>query len=205
MAETASVRSEKKRQTRRQLLDAAAAVIAEKGFHNASLMEIAERAGVTTGAIYSNFQSKEALLAAVIQDMEPPLEVVPREGLQGKSVAEHLDEIALESARFPDRPESRRLALLQMELMQLELRDPALLATASAESTSNIGELAKMLEDLDDVPAPGAPPSRENVGLLLMATIQGLQQHRMLEPENVPDELFTWAVRVILHAARDYR
>lgn len=52
--------------TRDALVAAAAEVFTRKGFHAASLDEIAEAAGFTRGAIYSNFGSKEELLFAVI-------------------------------------------------------------------------------------------------------------------------------------------
>jgi len=58
---------ERRRQlTRDALVTAAADVFTHKGFHAASLDEIAEAAGFTRGAIYSNFGSKEELLFAVI-------------------------------------------------------------------------------------------------------------------------------------------
>ncbi|HLI65283.1 MAG TPA: TetR/AcrR family transcriptional regulator [Caulobacteraceae bacterium] len=56
----------KRRQTVSRLVAAAAAVIAEKGFQRASLDEIAARAGMTKGAIYSNFGSKDDLFWAVL-------------------------------------------------------------------------------------------------------------------------------------------
>jgi AcrR family transcriptional regulator len=56
----------KRRDTVKRLVEAAAAVIAEKGFQRASLDEIAARAGMTKGAIYSNFETKERLFWAVL-------------------------------------------------------------------------------------------------------------------------------------------
>ena len=58
--------SRKRTQTVARLIEAANAVIAEKGFQSASMDEIAARAGVTKGSIYSNFASKEALFLAVV-------------------------------------------------------------------------------------------------------------------------------------------
>jgi AcrR family transcriptional regulator len=57
---------ERRRQlTRDTLIDAAAVVFARRGFHGASLEEIAETAGFTRGAIYKNFTDKEELFLAV--------------------------------------------------------------------------------------------------------------------------------------------
>src|SRR6266403_1869396 len=53
--------------TRSTLIDAAADVFAKRGFHAASLEEIAEAAGFTRGAIYKNFENKEELFFAVIE------------------------------------------------------------------------------------------------------------------------------------------
>jgi AcrR family transcriptional regulator len=51
--------------TRSALVDAAAQVFARRGFHGASLDEIADTAGFTRGAIYKNFADKEDLFLAV--------------------------------------------------------------------------------------------------------------------------------------------
>lgn len=48
------------------VLDAARAVFAESGLEGASLREIARRAGYTPGALYSYFDSKEAVYAALL-------------------------------------------------------------------------------------------------------------------------------------------
>lgn len=55
--------------TRRALvLDAARTVFAEAGIEGASIREIAKKAGYTPGAIYSYFESKEAIYAALLDE-----------------------------------------------------------------------------------------------------------------------------------------
>jgi AcrR family transcriptional regulator len=61
-------RDERKRQTRAELLATARSVFEERGFHAASLEEIAEAAGYSKGAIYSNFAGKDELLLAVLTE-----------------------------------------------------------------------------------------------------------------------------------------
>lgn len=51
---------------RERLVEAATAVFAERGYDGARVGDIARRAGLTTGAIYSNFSGKAQLLAAAI-------------------------------------------------------------------------------------------------------------------------------------------
>ena len=52
--------------TRGRLIAAASQSVIEKGFHSSSLDEVAARAGLTKGAIYDNFASKDELMAAVV-------------------------------------------------------------------------------------------------------------------------------------------
>src|SRR5437879_6422414 len=59
--------------TREHLLAAAAEVFARRGYHGATLDEVAETAGFTKGAVYSNFTSKEDLFLALTQRREEQL------------------------------------------------------------------------------------------------------------------------------------
>jgi AcrR family transcriptional regulator len=59
-------RAERKEQTRAELVATAREVFLERGFHGASLDEIAEAAGYSKGAVYSNFTSKDELFLAVL-------------------------------------------------------------------------------------------------------------------------------------------
>ena len=52
--------------TRDRLIEAAADLFAGRGYERTSIQDVARRAGLTTGAIYSNFRDKRELLLAVI-------------------------------------------------------------------------------------------------------------------------------------------
>jgi AcrR family transcriptional regulator len=60
--------------TRRRLMDAAADVFGEKGFRAASLADVADHAGYTIGAVYSNFTSKDELFQALMRERLQMLE-----------------------------------------------------------------------------------------------------------------------------------
>src|SRR5580704_12516953 len=59
--------------TRAALVKAARVLFADKGFAATSRDEIAERAGVTRGALYHHFESKTAVAAAVVAELEDEL------------------------------------------------------------------------------------------------------------------------------------
>lgn len=71
LAESARWRRRKKARPQ-EILDAALAVFAEKGFMAARMEDISRRAGVTKGTIYLYFESKEALFKALVRESLAP-------------------------------------------------------------------------------------------------------------------------------------
>jgi AcrR family transcriptional regulator len=112
---------ERRRQlTRNALIDAAAQLFAEKGFHGAALEEIAEAAGFSRGAIYSNFGSKEELLVAVLDRFNDR---------QLENFAEAMDSddpmgSALSAGAVFKQTRSLELVPLELELRLNALRNP---------------------------------------------------------------------------------
>lgn len=73
-------RKERERTARRhEIVHAARAVFAEKGFANATLEEIAERAQFGKGTVYNYFDSKESLFSAAITDLLDDVAAIARE------------------------------------------------------------------------------------------------------------------------------
>jgi AcrR family transcriptional regulator len=60
-------RAERQANTRTNLVDAAERLFSAQGFHATSLDAVADEAGYTKGAVYSNFASKEDLFFAVYE------------------------------------------------------------------------------------------------------------------------------------------
>src|SRR4051812_23999033 len=79
-SETLSARhkpkGDKRERTRAALLEAARALIREKGHERTTMEEVARRAGMTTGAIYGNFKNRDELFIALGQTYWPP--IVPK-------------------------------------------------------------------------------------------------------------------------------
>jgi AcrR family transcriptional regulator len=62
-----SLRERQREERAALILGVAQEVFAEKGYHDASLDEIAARAGIAKGTVYLHFTSKEDLLAALVE------------------------------------------------------------------------------------------------------------------------------------------
>src|ERR1700690_1597800 len=89
-------REQSKANTRERLLAAARSVFARRGFHGASVEEIASEAGFSTGALYSNFDGKEDLFLVL---MEREIEEHAREITEAVRARASMSERATGGAR----------------------------------------------------------------------------------------------------------
>jgi AcrR family transcriptional regulator len=62
-------RTERGRKTLRRVLEAAAVEFGERGYHEAAITGITQRAGVALGTFYTYFESKEEVFRALVRDM----------------------------------------------------------------------------------------------------------------------------------------
>ncbi|MGI8608953.1 MAG: TetR/AcrR family transcriptional regulator [Candidatus Dormibacteria bacterium] len=197
MSSAPSGRGSRKSGTRRQLLDAAAQVVAEKGFAGASLMEIAERAQLTTGAVYSNFRSKEALLLALITDQ------LDRAGDNPPRTPRELLDVARQAAVMPAGSDIQEVLRSQVEIFLLGLRDATVRHELQRREAALVDDLAGVLAAVDSEPQDLPPPTLTQLAEVFFATMQGLQQHRMMFAEALPPAVFEWWATTILRAALD--
>src|SRR5262245_17819346 len=102
----------KKARSRAKLIEAASAAIAERGFQNTSLDDIAARAGMTKGAIYSNFENKEELFLAVVREQNVRLDPKTEEGMAPADLMR-----ALSDACIAMLPEARAKAAFSAEFL----------------------------------------------------------------------------------------
>lgn len=78
-------RQERAERTRTAIIDAAAEMFDEHGFNGASLSDILAKAGVTKGALYFHFSSKEELAHALVNEqflIQEPVNGTPKVGVQ---------------------------------------------------------------------------------------------------------------------------
>jgi AcrR family transcriptional regulator len=109
------------RSTRDRLIDAAAELIAEEGYERVGIMAVAQRAGLTNGAIYGNFRDKAHLLAAAIEmRLHAVFDAVERSRRKRMSPLDAIDLVARSVAL--DTPEADRR--LVVEAYSAAWRDP---------------------------------------------------------------------------------
>jgi AcrR family transcriptional regulator len=76
-------RTERGRKTLRRLLEAAAAEFGERGYHEAAITGITQRAGVALGTFYTYFESKEEVFRALVRDMSRATRAHVAEAVKG--------------------------------------------------------------------------------------------------------------------------
>jgi AcrR family transcriptional regulator len=155
------LKQERAVRTRGQVLDAAAEAFATKGFPAVTVLDVAELAGVTKGAVYFHFANKEALAQAVAEEFYHLLGVIGSEveeaGLSPlAAVAELLERTAL---AFRDDTMVQAGARLQIErsLIGVEMPMPYL------GYTESLTRWLRQAQDQSQLPAGASPESTSRV------------------------------------------
>ena len=185
---TRSARAER-RDARAALLRAAAAVFSERGFRDASVDDIAHRAGYSKGAIYWHFESKDDLFFALLEER---LERPTREMIELLESAPPEQDMGPEaSRRFVELLESEReLLLLQHEYWSQAVRDSKLRARYASRRAKLRAALGRALSTrLEHLGAPPGALAGETMATVIMGLSAGLAQERLIDPGAVPDGL----------------
>jgi AcrR family transcriptional regulator len=189
-------REDRRAQTRAALLDAAERLWAERGIRGASLDEIAAAAGMTKGAVYSNFAGKSDLVLSLLErytQTELGLDLSEDLGESGRSREDRFADASRRYARKLSVEETRMRALLVMELWLFGMRDfSAGWRIADWYHTRREG-LAAFLTSED--------MSAEDRASLAMAIDFGLALQHLLDPDRVPAELYGSGISLVLGEA----
>jgi AcrR family transcriptional regulator len=185
-----SRRGERKEETRQELIAAAATVFARRGFHGASLDQIAQEAGYTSGAIYWHFDNKDLLFLAVIEKF-----VEMRAG--EFALVAHESDLDLPArakvladqwmARFATDPE---FVVLWLEFVVHAWRNPEMreaVAKASTVMRNSVSDFidAQARHHKLDLPLPAA-----QLGLVFRELGVGIAIAKLVSPDAISDETF---------------
>jgi AcrR family transcriptional regulator len=174
------VTAQGKEHNRTSLLRAARDLVAERGYRGASVEAIAERAGLTTGAIYSIFGSKIALLTEVLE----PAGRVPSftrisEATAG-DLADVFEAFGRAWAATLRSPRARPTLELALELQLATLRDDAVREEARVSFATGRDDLATEITVAAERRGETLPMPAVELASALIATMQGLAQLALL-------------------------
>jgi AcrR family transcriptional regulator len=181
-------RAEKRARTRAALLDAAERTFVERGLLGASIEGIAEAAGYTRGAFYSNFESKEELFAALLQDR-----VYTRYralAASGSGEKPSLQQLGRQLAAIQAEPQGVWLFRLWLELLAHAGRDPNFrdIAAEFWRGTRAIGAAA--IEHGFTAAGQTPPLPAKQIATSMIAMDIGLALQHFVDPEDAPLDLY---------------
>jgi AcrR family transcriptional regulator len=189
-------KGDKRDRTRAKLLEAARSLIREKGYEHATLDAIAERAGMTTGAIYGNFKNRDELFLALGQTYWAPIKPNVQPRATFPEIMRALADATL--AAIPDRSAAAvgRLTGLAYTLTHEELRSKV--AEFTAESYALGEQWLRSVTKEEDLPIPA-----DQLVRVIHALTEGLVFQRLLTPELMPDEIFRAAFAALGRRPKD--
>jgi AcrR family transcriptional regulator len=174
-------KGDKRERTRAALLEAARSLIREKGYDRTTLEEVAKRAGMTTGAIYGNFRSRNELFIALGQTYWAPIRPKIKPGATFEEAMR-----ALAAATLAALDERTTAAVGRLTGLAYTLENPELRAQVR-EITGISYDLGA--DWLRTFPASELPMPPEILVRVIHALIEGLVLQRILTPDLIPDEV----------------
>jgi len=175
-----------------QILDAAWICFAERGYHRSTMQDIAARAGLSTGAIYLYYESKEALLVAINQrSMEMGRQIVQeaRERSAGPLGAMRSLGAAMISV-FSD-PAFESATKLSIELWPEVIRSPELTAGYRREIGLWREEVGKLLKEAQEAGQISPDVDPDAIAMLSICAWEGLRHYKLVDPTISEDILLS--------------
>jgi AcrR family transcriptional regulator len=188
MSSEATPKGGKRERTRGALIAAALEIVAEKGFAAASLDEIAARAGMTKGAIYSNFAGKAELLLAAMMAKGLTVEAA---AAPGATLADHVRGMAGALVDTIRRAHGEEALVAQFQIYALA--DPELRAGLGEAYSAIFAQSAAYLAAMPGAGDLAMPPRR--LAVALQAVALGLTVQSFLTPDEVTDTLIEETLR----------
>lgn len=183
-------RAETKERNRRALLDAALQVVARDGYR-ARLDDIAGQAGLTTGAVYSLFGSKNGLLAVLVADyLGPQYEAMERAVPPGLDLVAAADAFARYYRRACDAPGALRSLSLQASVLDTAARDPELGSRLAAAVRAHEERLVALFSGRSHHGSTVTPQQAQRLATAFRAAFAGLSQGVLLGLAPAADEQF---------------
>jgi TetR/AcrR family transcriptional regulator, transcriptional repressor of aconitase len=165
-------RSEKQAETRALLIEAAATEFAERGYAEARIDRIAQTAGFSKGAFYSNFGSKEELVLAVLErTMISRIDLMSRAiASAGRDPGRLIQSIIAETIA---RQQDRLWNLLRVELLRQAAREPRLRAAMAANCAELLSANARLMTEVRERLGLKPLPEPRQLADTFLATMLG--------------------------------
>jgi AcrR family transcriptional regulator len=193
-------RKQKRDANRERILHAARDVFGARGYHGATIEEIADEAGLSNGAIYYNFGSKEELFLALLDErLDERLEHT-RQTLASASESA-IEQRALEDeARDITRSfkESREWRLLLLEFVAYAARNPTFAERFKDHKRRLRAAVAELLESHLSARGITPPMPIDQLAIAVTGLANGLAVEELSDPGSVSDDLLSGVLALLV-------
>ncbi len=176
-------------QTRARVLTAAGDVFAKRGYDRASLDDVAAAAGLTKGAVYSSFASKDELFYALMQER-----IGERLALAARAVERQatVDDITRDAGGGLAELISTQADwhLLFIEFWARAVRDPDLQEEFARNRRSARALIARFLEERATEAELDLPAPAEQLAIAVLALSNGIAIEHLADPDTVKPSIF---------------
>lgn len=188
-------------QTRARLLQAAGNVFADRGYDRASLDDVAAAAGLTKGAVYSSFASKDELFYALMAErIDERLELVA-EAVDRQSTPEGMTSDA--GSRLVELISSQAdWHLLFIEFWARAVRDPSLREGFARHRRAARDVIARFLERQAAEVGVELPIPADQLAVAVLALSNGITIEQLADPDGVDPSTFSVILGLLLHGLR---
>jgi AcrR family transcriptional regulator len=184
-------------QTRQRLLAAAGEVFAQRGYDRASLDDVATAAGLTKGAVYSSFASKDDLFYALMRErIDERLALVAEAVERQETVREITRDAGSGLAQLMS--SQRDWHLLFIEFWARAIRDPGLRDELARERRSVRGLIAEFLQARATEAGVNLPVPAEQLAVAVLALSNGIAIEHLADPDTVDPSTFGVVLGLLL-------
>lgn len=185
---------EYKEDAKRRIVEAAMDVIAERGYNQMTIDGVAEKLGVTKGAVYWYFSSREDLVSAVLKKFQTDIERVSFESYYNRPAGEIFSQIF---DRFSLTDERQRAIFFEMVALAARNSDVRHATREYYQGLVATFEEAIKREKKQHFVQTQA--DARTLALMMAALFAGLQNYEMVWiPENEIRDLWIEGVRILL-------
>ena len=173
--------TERRAATHSRLVEAATKVVARRGFHAATVDEIADEAGFSVGALYSNFDGKDDLFLAVFDGhlrwYEARLAAAASAADPGRAFGDWMDALMEEPEQL----------LVFIEFWAYAVRKPKLRRTFSSRLADLRSAMAEAIEGRLEATGSDLQVPPATLAVVLLAVGRGLALEKLADPDAVDD------------------
>lgn len=205
MTRTRLTRAEQQARTRARLIDAAAQVFAQRGYQAASVEEIAEEAGYSHGAVYSNFEGKADLFLAVFEDYmaERVRELAETQAALAEDAPLEARARALADQWMDRLARDRESMTLHMEFIAHADRDPELARRFGTRSMAMREAVASYIAHYQQEAGLELAMGVDDLALVLRALGIGLAIESLVSSDTVRHDLYGDFVELLVSLQRE--